>query len=172
MENNNNQRKKNYYRKYWKSYRGFKKSQRNFNSYRRKVFTTGFWFREVVCLFPFGLSNPWEVLFKFFRNLNSYREYSFGKFQISSTKEFISMGKFCCMNVFLMVIISPDRYILYYLTKPIPNEYMYSFRNIKNTMCLSISRDLNEKYFIIFKTAKDFVNYVRHQRLKMTFISY
>lgn len=30
-----------------------------------------------------------------------------------------------------MVIISPDRYILYYLTKPIPNEYMYSFRNIK-----------------------------------------
>lgn len=33
--------------------------------------------------------------------------------------------------IFLMVIISPDRYILYYLTKPIPNEYMYSFRNIK-----------------------------------------
>lgn len=70
-------------------------------------------------------------MFKFFRNLNSYREYSVGKFQISSTKEFISIGKFCSMNFFLMVIISPDRYILYYLTKPIPNEYMYSFRNIK-----------------------------------------
>lgn len=37
-------------------------------------------------------------------------------------------------------------------------------------MCLSISRDLNEKYFIIFKTAKDFVNYVRHQRFHFILI--